>query len=113
MIARAQHGDLLGVVSFYPLDGHLTLAQHVQRHARSALFDQPLAVRRLPDFQTIAGVVGLDAQVLHQEVAIALEARVRGNRQFRRNLERLVNPQMLRLAALGRSGTLASRLRTR
>jgi hypothetical protein len=52
-------------------------------------------------------VLGLDAQVLHQEVAIALEARVRGNRQFRRNLERLVNPQMLRLAALGRSGTLA------
>ena len=51
--------------------------------------------------------MGLDAQVLHDEVPIAFEARALGNRHRRRDLERLVNPQVLRLAALGRPGALA------
>jgi hypothetical protein len=61
---------------------------------------QSLAVRRLPDLQPIAGVVRLDAQVLHDEVAIALEARAGRNRHLRRDLERLVNRQLRGLARL-------------
>jgi hypothetical protein len=75
--------------------------------ARRQLTDQPLAVRRLPDLEAIAGVVGLDVQILHDEVAIALEARVLGNRRLGRDLDRLVDRQRLGLAALGRPGTLA------
>jgi hypothetical protein len=51
--------------------------------------------------------VGRDAQVLHDEVAIAFEACACGKRHRRGDCERLVNRQCLRLAALGRPGAFA------
>ena len=80
-------------------------AVEVRRHGS----EQPLAVRRLPDLPAIAGVVGLDTQVLHDEVAIALEPRAGGNRRLRRELARLMDRQLLGLAAFGRTGALARR----
>jgi len=74
---------------------------------RRQLTKQALAVQRLPDFQAVTCVVWLDAQILHHEVAIALEARVLRNRHPRRDLERLVDRELPGLAALGRPGALA------
>ena len=74
---------------------------------RRQLTKQALAVRRLPDLQAVTCVVWLDAQILHHEVAIALEARVLRNRHLRRDLERLVDRELPGLAALGRPGALA------
>ena len=48
----------------------------------------------------------LNAQILHDEVAIALEARALRNRRLRRDLDRLVDRELLGLAALGRPGAL-------
>jgi len=74
---------------------------------RRQLTKQTLPVRRLPDLQAVTCVVWLDAQILHHEVAIALEARVLRNRRLRRDLDRLVDRELLGLAALGRPGALA------
>ena len=75
--------------------------------ARRQLAEQQCSVRCLPDLPAIAGVVGLDAHVLHDEIAIACEARVLGNGERRCKLDRLMDRQLPGLAVLGRPGTLA------
>jgi hypothetical protein len=74
---------------------------------RRQFTDQQRPLRRQPDLPAIAGIVGLNAQILHDEIAITLEPRSVRNRRPRCHLDRLVDNQLLALATLGRAGALA------
>jgi len=68
---------------------------------RRQLPTQPLPIRGLPDLHPIADVLGLNLQILDDEVAIPFEPGSRRNGMGRRDRDRLVDRQFLRLGALG------------
>jgi hypothetical protein len=75
-------------------------------HFSRKLADETAAIRDVPPFHSVAGVVAIYPDVLYREILVSFEPAALGDR-FRCNADDLVNRQRARLLSLALATTLA------